>query len=109
MNDELQKLHEMTLSIAGNIQKADVDELLELVEFREVVIHKLNLEEIVLSDREKQLIAEISIYDHLLVSKMTSIKEEASASLNKLNQANLQKKRYEQQYSANSYFVDIKE
>ncbi|MFF2092620.1 hypothetical protein [Paenibacillus sp. NPDC058174] len=107
MASQLNHLHELTMRIAQNIDMADVDELLELVECRDHVIN--SLQSISLSEDERTLLVEINKYDSLITSRMTILMEEAAQGLEKIAKTKLQKQSYEKMYAGESYFFDKKE
>jgi DNA-binding protein H-NS len=106
MTDEIRKLHEFTVHLSGAIDQLEMEDLLELVEFRESVINTLLEREEKISELEKQWLSEINKYDELVKARMLEIKEGASVALHNMSKANAQKKSYENQFSGNSYFVD---
>ncbi|MFD0961895.1 hypothetical protein [Paenibacillus chungangensis] len=105
---ELHKLHEKTISCSQNINDADMETLLHLVELRDEVIVKMSDSNEPLSQEDKSKLRQITEHDQVIEARMRDLMNEASGKLYKLQEASIQKKKYEQIHSANSFFVDTR-
>jgi cell division septum initiation protein DivIVA len=106
MLEQVKKLHSMTLTISDIIDQTDVDQLLDLVEFREKVIKSLQSCNEPVPEEIQFMLREIQYCNDIIVGRIRELMEEAAAGLQSFNRFSQQKKVYEQAYTANSYFVD---
>jgi len=105
MTAKLEQLHSATLSLASQEADGDTGQWNLLIGLRDEMLSELsNLS--ALTEKQKQMIREICEYDSILLQRMESVRDQAAASLEKLNQSKLQKNVYGQTYDAGSYFID---
>lgn len=111
MLNELTQLYHTTIQLVERIDEVESEQLLDLLELRNVVIMELE-QQSNLSEAEKEKLRDICGFDPLIARRMNSLKEEASQVLEKIKQTQIQKKVYEQTYdqaySSESYFFDQK-
>ncbi|HUC91991.1 MAG TPA: hypothetical protein VMS09_08180 [Paenibacillus sp.] len=105
MATKLEQLHSATIRIAEHGVDGDAEEWNSLLALRDEALEELTALS-ALTGAQEQMVREISAYDSVLVEQMELLKEQAAASLEKLNQSKLQKNVYEQSYAAGSYFID---
>ncbi|ANY66969.1 hypothetical protein BBD42_11180 [Paenibacillus sp. BIHB 4019] len=108
MEDIIFELYVKTKQVVEQLDHAESDDLLALIELRENVINQLETG-LIVSEEQKQLLRDIGGFDEVLLAKMQLLKDEASQGLNKLNNNRLQKQVYEQAYASESYFIDRRE
>ena len=106
MNAELSQLNEKTLEVVKQIDHATVDELLELIELRDEAIMALN--DSLISEEDKKCIETLKNHDSIILEKMNNIMKDASDAINKMRISSMQRKLYDSDTAAESYFIDKK-
>lgn len=107
MSNQLEQLFETTKQLAEQIEEAEEEQLLNLINNRDVVLSNLQSQAKV-TEKDKQILKEICSFDPIILAKMNGLKDEASQGLDKIKRSRIQKDVYEQSYSAESYFIDKK-
>ncbi|WP_338553376.1 hypothetical protein [Paenibacillus sp. KS-LC4] len=103
----LQSLYAQTQHMVEQIQETSYEELVQLIDVRTEVLCALQQAEV--SEEMKTVIRLIGEYDNILLERMHFLMGEASSGLNRMKTHRLQKQKYEQAYTSESYFVDYKE
>lgn len=89
----LRRLYNQTMLIIENLEDTESEDLTKLVAMRNQVITSLQAKEVI-SEEEKQMIREMSVYDHVIVGKMNAIKEDAALNLRKIRHYHTQNNAY---------------
>lgn len=108
MMANIANLYDTTMRLVERIDEADSDELSNLIELRDEIIHELQLISVIPEDG-KQMLRKIGEFDEVIFTRMNGLRDEASRGLEKIKKTRMQKQVYEQSYVPESYFVDRKE
>lgn len=109
------ELRDLSSRMAGRLEEATLEELLEFVDQRERCIEQLKQLETESHSGFSETSAErrialqaISQYDEAIVSRMHQMQQDVTQGLNKLDQSRMQRSAYEIAYTMESAFIDQK-
>lgn len=101
--DELQLITEEAVAQLNSLGE---EELLQLSETRERLVNEFQCHKPHLTPQNRQQIEYILSFDSLITKRMQFLKDEAGAWLQRRGSAKQQLNAYQQQYAANSWFID---
>ncbi|WP_438348852.1 hypothetical protein ACP8HI_25245 [Paenibacillus sp. FA6] len=108
MIEQITELEELTAALVQRIEQVDYEELTAFTERREQLVHQIGISQRVLTVEDKQRLRNLGEYDETILSKMSSLKLEASEWLLKQEAVKEQKNAYGAGYSVESMFIDDK-
>lgn len=108
MSEHVTELEELTARLIQRIVQVDYEEFTVFSERREQLVHQLIVNQEVLTVADKQRLRKIMEYDEVILSTMTSLKQEASEWLLKQGAVKEQRNAYGAGYSVESMFIDHK-
>lgn len=107
MEFQLAKLYETTAELVSRINEVSYEELTDLVELREQVVHEL-MPPSERTEDEKQLLHRLGEFDADILARMTHLREEAQNGIRKISQTRVHRKVYQPGVTAGSFFFDKK-
>lgn len=110
MNEHVYRLAEITLLTVEKLNEMSFEELVEFVEARGELIHKLNQSSAdAYKDEKTQILLKETLHqDAAILGRMKELREEASQHLMKIGSARKYNQSYENNYYSGSAFVDQK-
>ncbi|WP_336782141.1 hypothetical protein [Paenibacillus illinoisensis] len=104
--DILNELQLITEEAVAQLNLLEEEELLKLSENRERLVNEFQCHKASLTPQNRQQIEYILSFDKMIVKRMQFLKDEAAAWLQRRGSAKQQLNAYQQQYAADSWFID---
>jgi hypothetical protein len=108
MDNFLRVLQQITHEAISDLNHLGYEQLEAFVERRDQIINQMKSIEQNFNDQEKKLIKEILQYDGIILTRMQKLQDDAGTSVEKLDQARVQKTAYDPIYAPDSLFFDKK-
>lgn len=102
------QLFDLTLHIIDQIGDIGYEDLAAFADQRESLVKTMMSNHTEFNESDKIKIKQLMDYDHIIINKMLSLKNEASNWLNKQGSIRVQKNAYSAHYAPDSLFFDTK-
>lgn len=106
----VEQLIRATLALDAKVGQASMEELLEFVQLRELLVQEISRLELSAQEREQygQQLKALASSDQRIVRKLEEFKQEAAIQLQQIAASRTRKTAYEAGYAADSLFFDRK-
>jgi hypothetical protein len=108
MNNDIQKLYELTLLVVDRLDDITYEELADFANNRLDMVSRIELCKEQLKEEDKEIIRQLMNFDTKILAKMDAYKNEASEWLLKQGAIRDQKMAYNSSYTPDSLFFDHK-